>query len=54
MPDVNVGIEPVEKLIDEERPRAYKDVKNYVALFFQSYQQGKRPIEAAKICQELN
>ncbi|XP_069146254.1 jasmonate-induced oxygenase 4-like [Solanum lycopersicum] len=49
MPDVAVGIGPVEKLINEERPRAYKDIKNYVALFFQSYQQGKIPIEAAKI-----
>ncbi|KAL3326544.1 hypothetical protein AABB24_037288 [Solanum stoloniferum] len=52
MPDVTVGIGPVEKLINEERPRAYKDVKNYVDLFFQSYQHGKRPIETAMICQE--
>lgn len=54
MPDVHVGIGPVEKLINEERPRGYKDIKNYVALFFQSYQQGKIPIEAAKISQEFH
>ncbi|KAM3287769.1 flavonol synthase/flavanone 3-hydroxylase [Capsicum chacoense] len=53
MPDVDVEIGPVEKLINEERPRAYKNVKNFVDLFFQSYQQGKRPIEAAMISQEL-
>lgn len=52
MPDVTDGIGPVEKLINEEMPRAYKDVKNYVELFFQSYQHGKRPIETAMICQE--
>lgn len=54
MPDADAGIGPVEKLINEERPRVYKNVKNYVELFFQSYQQGKRPIEAAMICQELH
>ncbi|KAM3340499.1 flavonol synthase/flavanone 3-hydroxylase [Capsicum galapagoense] len=54
MPDVDVEIGPVEKLINQERPRAYKNVKNFVDLFFQSYQQGKRPIEAAMISQELH
>ncbi|KAM3204901.1 hypothetical protein P3L10_028311 [Capsicum annuum] len=54
MPDVDVEIGPVDKLINEERPRAYKNVKSFVGFFFQSYQQGKRPIEAAKICQELH
>lgn len=54
MPDVDVEIGPVYKLINEERPRAYKNIKNFVELFFQSYQQGKRPIEAAMICQELH
>ncbi|KAK4346846.1 hypothetical protein RND71_033185 [Anisodus tanguticus] len=48
-PDTDVGIGPVEKLINEERPRVYKDVKNYVEHFFQYYQQGRRPIEAAMI-----
>jgi len=42
-------IEPVEELIDETRPRLYKKVKNYVDIYFQIYQQGKRPIEAVKI-----
>ncbi|XP_016467073.1 protein LATERAL BRANCHING OXIDOREDUCTASE 1 [Nicotiana tabacum] len=54
MPDVNVEIGPVEKLINEERPRLYKNIKNYGELFFQNYQRGRRPIEAAMICQELD
>ncbi|XP_059296665.1 flavonol synthase/flavanone 3-hydroxylase-like [Lycium ferocissimum] len=49
MPDADVEIGPVEKLINEERPRVYKNVKNYVELFFQYYQKGRRPIEAAMI-----
>ncbi|KAG9153439.1 hypothetical protein Leryth_021014 [Lithospermum erythrorhizon] len=46
-PDMEIG--PAEKLIDESRPRLYKTVKNYVSIYFENYQLGKRPIEAAKI-----
>ncbi|XP_059635187.1 codeine O-demethylase-like [Cornus florida] len=49
MPDLGKEIGPVEQLINEKRPRLYKKVKNYVDIYFQNYQQGKRPIEAAKI-----
>ncbi|OMO61684.1 Oxoglutarate/iron-dependent dioxygenase [Corchorus olitorius] len=46
-PDQEIG--PVEELIDEKRPRLYKKVKDYVSLYFQYYQKGRRPIEAALI-----
>ncbi|XP_022987764.1 probable 2-oxoglutarate-dependent dioxygenase ANS isoform X3 [Cucurbita maxima] len=49
LPDSEKEIEPLEKLIDETRPRLYKSVKNFVGLYFQYYQQGQRPMEAARI-----
>ncbi|XP_022960723.1 protein SRG1-like isoform X1 [Cucurbita moschata] len=49
LPDWEKEIEPLEKLIDETRPRLYKTVKNFVGLYFQYYQQGQRPMEAARI-----
>ena len=42
-------IEPFERLVDESRPRLYKKVKNYVGIYFEYYQQGRRPMEAAII-----
>ncbi|GMN47351.1 hypothetical protein TIFTF001_016533 [Ficus carica] len=50
IPEIDKEIEPFEKLFDESRPRLYKKIKNYPDIYFQYYQQGKRPIEAAK-CQ---
>ncbi|XAR66842.1 Codeine 3-O-demethylase [Bertholletia excelsa] len=49
VPDADEEIGPVEKLIDENRPRLYRNIKNFVSLFFENYQQGKRPIDAVKI-----
>lgn len=49
IPEPGKEIEPAEELVTEERPRLYKKVKNYVDIYFQNYQLGKRPIEAAKI-----
>lgn len=49
IPESGKEIEPAEELVTEERPRLYKKVKNYVDIYFQNYQLGKRPIEAAKI-----
>ncbi|XP_050204214.1 protein SRG1-like [Mercurialis annua] len=48
-PDVENYIEPVEGLVDETRPKRYKRVKNYLPIFAQHYQQGKRLIDALKI-----
>ncbi|KAJ4832900.1 hypothetical protein Tsubulata_044523 [Turnera subulata] len=48
-PDPEKDIEPVDDLISEASPKRYKKVKDYVAVYFQYYQQGKRPIEALKI-----
>ncbi|KDP31635.1 hypothetical protein JCGZ_15373 [Jatropha curcas] len=49
IPDSEKEIKPADGLIDETRPRLYKTVKDYVSLYFEYYQQGKRTIEAAII-----
>ncbi|KAG5242765.1 oxidoreductase family protein [Salix suchowensis] len=49
IPDSNREIKPADGLISETRPCLYKKVKDYVSIYFQHYQQGKRPIEAVKI-----
>ncbi|AES74251.1 putative codeine 3-O-demethylase [Medicago truncatula] len=49
IPDSEQEIKPVDKLVDGTKPILYRPVKNYVDLYFQYYQQGKRPIEASKI-----
>lgn len=49
VPDPENDIEPFEELINESRPRLYRKVKNYVDIYFQYYQKGRRPMEAAKI-----
>ncbi|XP_061368359.1 protein SRG1-like [Gastrolobium bilobum] len=49
IPDSEKEIKPVDKLVNESRPTLYRPVKNYTKIYFQYYQQGKRPIEASKI-----
>lgn len=49
VPDAEKDIEPFEELIDDSRPRLYRKVKNYVDIYFQYYQKGRRPIEAARL-----
>ncbi|PRQ46271.1 putative codeine 3-O-demethylase [Rosa chinensis] len=48
-PDSETEIKPLESLINESRPRLYRKMKNYGDIFFEYYQQGIRPIEAAII-----
>ncbi|KAK1403497.1 2-oxoglutarate (2OG) and Fe(II)-dependent oxygenase superfamily protein [Heracleum sosnowskyi] len=48
-PDSSRYIEPAEELISETSPKLYKKIKNYVGIFFENYQQGKRAIEAVKM-----
>lgn len=48
-PDVGEEIGPVEELINDKNPRLYKTMKDYPAIFFKYYQQGKRPIDAVKL-----
>nr|GLL20385.1 protein SRG1 [Ipomoea trifida] len=48
-PDSNSEIGPVEKLITEERPRLYRNIRNFGGLFFHNYQQGKRPLDVVRI-----
>ncbi|KAJ7957698.1 2-oxoglutarate (2OG) and Fe(II)-dependent oxygenase superfamily protein [Quillaja saponaria] len=49
IPEPEKEIGPIDKLVNESRPRLYKTVKSYVEIYFEHYQQGKRPIDAAKI-----
>ena len=46
-PDKEIG--PVDGLIDEKRPRLYRNVKNYAAFNFECFQKGVVPLESAKI-----
>ncbi|XP_022871571.1 protein SRG1-like [Olea europaea var. sylvestris] len=47
--EVGKEIEPVGKLINDNRPRLYKAVRDYHETFIFSYQQGKRAIDAVKM-----
>jgi len=49
VPDSEKEIKPVDKLANESRPKIYRPIKNYVDIYFQNYQQGKRATEASKI-----
>ncbi|KAH0987476.1 hypothetical protein GBA52_014653 [Prunus armeniaca] len=50
IPESDKEMEPFESLVKESTPRLYKKVKDYSGIFFEyHYQQGRRPIEAAKI-----
>ncbi|CAI9100854.1 OLC1v1038039C1 [Oldenlandia corymbosa var. corymbosa] len=48
-PGTAEDVGPVEELINDTRPRLYKTVKDYPAIYFKYYQLGKRPIEAVKL-----
>ncbi|KAL6221325.1 hypothetical protein ACLB2K_009076 [Fragaria x ananassa] len=48
-PDPETEINPVEKLIDETRPRLYKNVKNYGRINYECYQKGEVALETLKI-----
>ncbi|KAK4391543.1 protein SRG1 [Sesamum angolense] len=48
-PDPKQEIGPVEELVDEKRPRAFKNIKNYGETHFYYYQQGKSPLDAVRI-----
>ena len=51
LPDVVEEIEPVDQLVDEDRPKMYKRVTNYAGSFYNYYHQGKRAIDAVRISQ---
>lgn len=48
-PEVGKEIGPIGELIDDNRPRLYQTMKDYVEIYFKHYQQGKRPIDAVKL-----
>lgn len=49
VPQADKEIGTAEDLINENMPRLYKNVANYVDLYFKYYQLGRRPIEAALV-----
>lgn len=49
LPHPGQVIEPASGLIGEQRPRLYEKMKDYASLYFENYQQGKRPIDMLKI-----
>jgi hypothetical protein len=46
-PDEEIG--PVDELIDEKRPRLYRNVKNFAALKSECFQKGKVALDEAKV-----
>ncbi|XP_054807006.1 jasmonate-induced oxygenase 4-like [Prosopis cineraria] len=48
-PDPDAEIEPVEALIDETRPKMYRNVKNYGVINYQCYQEGKVALETVRV-----
>ncbi|XP_071717328.1 protein LATERAL BRANCHING OXIDOREDUCTASE 1-like [Rutidosis leptorrhynchoides] len=48
-PNPNREIGPVEALINEERPRLYKNLKNYGFINYQSFQKGVVAIDSVKV-----
>lgn len=48
-PQVNKEIGPEEGLINEERPRLFKKVKDYADIHWEYYQQGQRALHIAEV-----
>jgi hypothetical protein len=48
-PEQDKEIGPVNQLIDEKRPRLYRNVKNFAECNYECFQKGKVAIEEAKI-----
>ncbi|KAH7564977.1 hypothetical protein ACOSQ2_021329 [Xanthoceras sorbifolium] len=48
-PEVNKEIGPEDGLINEERPRIFKKVKDYADIHWGYYQQGQRALHTAKV-----
>ncbi|KAJ6696378.1 OXOGLUTARATE/IRON-DEPENDENT DIOXYGENASE [Salix koriyanagi] len=48
-PEPNKEIGPEEGLVNEERPKIYKKVKDYAGVHWEYYQQGKRALHVAKV-----
>lgn len=46
-PEEEIG--PVESLIDEKRPRLYRNVNNYGAINYECFQKGKIALETVRI-----
>ncbi|KAK8682985.1 hypothetical protein V6N13_039061 [Hibiscus sabdariffa] len=47
-PEPEKEIGPVEALIDDKKPRLYRNVTNYASLNYEWYQKGKVPLEEVK------
>ncbi|KAG6586126.1 Codeine O-demethylase, partial [Cucurbita argyrosperma subsp. sororia] len=49
IPEVEREIGAVDGLVDEERPKKYKSIKNYGAINYECYQKGIVPLDTLKI-----
>ncbi|XP_057416028.1 jasmonate-induced oxygenase 4-like [Lotus japonicus] len=49
VPDAENEIGPVEGLINETRPRLYRNIKDYLMINYSCYQEGKIPLETIKV-----
>lgn len=47
--ELDKEIGPDDRLIDEERPRLYRNVKIYAAINFECFQKGEVAIETVKL-----
>lgn len=48
-PEPNKEIGPVQDLVNEQRPKLYKKVKDYADTHWKYYQRGMRAIHEAKV-----
>lgn len=48
-PELDKEIGPVNQLIDDKRPRLYRNVKNFAAFNYECFQKGKVAIEEVKV-----
>lgn len=48
-PDREVGVGPIDELINEKRPRLYKSVKNYNDIIIEAWKKGIFTLDAMKL-----
>lgn len=46
-PDRDIG--PADELVDESRPRMYKNVQNYSEFWYRCYSEGKKAVDVLRI-----
>ncbi|OWM65954.1 hypothetical protein CDL15_Pgr015379 [Punica granatum] len=49
LPDPEIEIEPARELVNGEKPRLYRKLKNYAAINFECFQNGKVALETVRL-----